>query len=86
MKVGNNGFYSYSKTISKEKIKKLIEITENNINKAFDGVLDAKFDINPKRIGKNNVGCEFCKYKDICYMKEEDIVNLEEYKDLEFLK
>lgn len=86
MKVGNNGFYSYSKTISKDEITRLIEITENNINKAFEGVLDAKFDINPKRIGKNNVGCEFCKYKDICYMKEEDIVNLDEYKNLEFLR
>lgn len=86
MKVGNNGFYAYSKTISKEEINKLIEITEKNINDAFKNILDAKFDINPKRIGKNNVGCEFCKYKDICYMKEEDIVNLEEYKNLEFLK
>ncbi len=86
MKVGNNGFYLYSKTISQSEINKLIQITESNINKAFNDILDAKFDINPKRIGKNNVGCEFCKYKDICYMKEEDIVNLEEYKDLEFLK
>lgn len=86
MKVGNNGFYAYSKTISKVEINKLIEITEKNINYAFKNILDAKFDINPKRIGKNNVGCEFCKYKDICYMKEEDIVNLEEYKDLGFLK
>ncbi len=86
MKIGNNGFYAYSKTISKDEINKLIEITEKNINDAFKNILDAKFDINPKRIGKNNVGCEFCKYKDICYMKEEDIVNLDEYKNLEFLK
>lgn len=85
MKIGNNGFYAYSKTISKKEIDKLIEITENNVNDAFKNILDAKFDINPKRIGKNNVGCEFCKYKDICYMKEDDIVNLEEYKNLEFL-
>lgn len=86
MKVGTNGFYAYSKTISKEEIDKLIKITENNINKAFEKILDCKFDINPKRIGKTLVGCEFCKYKDICYMKEEDIVNLDEYKNLEFLR
>ena len=85
MKVSDNGFYAYSKTISKEEIYKLIKITENNINKAFEEILDCNFDINPKRIGKNLVGCEFCKYKDICYMKEEDIVNLDEYKNLEFL-
>lgn len=86
MKISNNGFYSYSKTISKDEINKLINLTEKNINKAFKDILDAKFDINPKRIGKSNVGCEYCKYKDICYMKEEDIVNLDEYKNLEFLK
>lgn len=86
MKVGENGFYAYSKTISKEEIDKLIEITSNNINKAFNDILDTKFDIDPKRIGKNLVGCEFCKYKDICYMKEENIINLDEYKMLEFLK
>lgn len=85
MKVGNNGFYSYSKTISQDEIDKLIEITKKNIDNAFDNILNAKFDINPKRVGKNNVGCEFCSYKDICYMKEEDIVNLDEYKNLEFL-
>ena len=86
MKVGNNGFYAYSKTITKDQIKKLIEITEKNIDKAFNDIQDCKFDINPKRIGKNLVGCEYCKYKDICYMKEENIINLDEYKMLEFLK
>ena len=86
MKVSSNGFYYYSKIISEEEINKLIEITKNNIDNAFNNILDCKFDINPKRIGKTLIGCEFCKYKDICYMKEEDIVNLQEYKDMEFLK
>lgn len=86
LKVGNNGFYAYSKIISKEEIDKLIEITKQNIDNAFDDILDAKFDINPKKIGKINVGCEYCKFKDICFMKNEDIVELEEYKNLEFLR
>ena len=86
MKVGNNGFYAYSKTISEEEINKLIDIVKTNIDNAFKDILDTKFDINPKRIGKALIGCEFCKYKDICYMKEEDIVDKEEYKNLEFLK
>lgn len=86
LKISKNGFYSYSKVISKDEINKLVDIVEKNINEGFKNILDAKFDINPKRIGKNNVGCEFCKYKDICYVKEEDIINLEEYKNLEFLK
>lgn len=86
LKVGNNGFYAYSKIISKEEIDKLIEITKQNIDNAFDDILNAKFDINPKKIGKINVGCEYCKFKDICFMKNEDIVELEEYKNLEFLR
>lgn len=86
MKVGNNGFYAYSKILSQEKINKLIDLTKSNIDTAFKDILDCKFDINPKRIGTNLIGCEFCKYKDICYMKEENIVNLKEYKNLEFLK
>ena len=31
---------------------------------------------NRKKIVEN-ISCKFCKYKDICYMKEEDIVNIE---------
>ena len=33
----------------------------------------------------NNVGCEFCGFKDICFMKEEMIEHLKEYKNMEFL-
>ena len=58
---------------------------KNNIDDAFSNILSANFDINPKRIGKNNVGCAFCKYKDICFMKEEDVVELEEHTNLDFL-
>ncbi len=86
LKQGNNGFYSYSKIITKDQIDKLTTIVSNNIDNAFNDILDVKFDINPKRIGKELKGCEYCKYKDICYMKEEDIINLDEYKNLEFLE
>ena len=73
------------KVLSKEKINKLIEIVKDNIDNAFDNILDAKFDINPKRVGKDNIGCSFCKYSDICFMKEEDVVSLEEHNNLDFL-
>lgn len=45
-----------------------------------------KFDINPKRVGKDNIGCSFCKYSDICFMKEEDVVLLDEHNNLDFYK
>ena len=55
------------------------------IDNAFDNILNAKFDINPKRVGKDNIGCSFCKYSDICFMKEEDVVLLDEHNNLDFL-
>ena len=37
---------------------------------------DTEFDINPKEMDDKNIGCKFCKYKDICYMTSSDIVKL----------
>ena len=85
MKIGNNGFYAYSKTITNEQIQNLIKLVNNKIDDAIDNILDCNFDINPKKI-KNETTCSFCPYKEICYLKEEDIVELEEIKDLDFLK
>lgn len=85
MKISSKGFYSYAKIIEDEKIKLLIELVNEKIDSAINDILSSKFDINPKRIGAENVGCAFCKFKDLCYMKEEDIVNLKEYKDFSFL-
>ena len=85
MKITSKGFYAYAKVIEDVKIGALINLVDEKINSAIEDILSAKFDINPKRIGMENVGCAFCKYKDICYMTEEDIVNLKEYKDFSFL-
>lgn len=85
MKVGNNGFYAYSKTISKEQIDNLIKLVDTKIDESIDNIIEGNFKINPKKI-KNETTCSFCPYKEICYLKEEDIVELEEVKDLDFLK
>ena len=85
LKTTQKGFYAYSKVINNDTINKLVNIVEDKIKESSDNILNAKFDINPKKIGYDNLGCEFCKFKDICYMSEKDIVNLKEYKNLEFL-
>lgn len=86
IKVKNDGtFYQYSKVLSEETINELINIVENNLNEVMDSIKLADFTINPKKIGNENVGCEYCQFKDICYMNNDNIVELEEYKDLEFL-
>lgn len=81
----DGGFCSYSKVLNEEKFEKLQEIVEEKIEEADEKIRKADFEINPKKIGKDLIGCEFCKYKDICFKKEEDIVALKEYKKLSFL-
>ena len=86
MKTSNKGFYAYSKVLTKDQIDKIITLVDEKIDEASSNILNNKFDIEPKSINGKNISCEYCKYKDICYMKKEDIVYLKEYKNLEFLK
>lgn len=85
LKLGNNGFYAYSKILTDTQIDKLIKIVEEKIKEAAEDILKAKFDINPKQIGDKQVGCKFCKYSDICYMKNDDIKKLKEIDKKDFL-
>lgn len=83
LKTTKDGFYAYSKIISEEKINELINIVDRKIEESRDNILNCNFNINPKKIGDKLVGCEYCKYKDLCFMKEEDIIELEEKEFLE---
>ena len=86
MKTTQKGFSTYSKVLSDEKIDKLINIIDEIIDKNIKEIINAEFDINPKKIGKKNYGCEFCKYNDICFKTNNDIDNKKEYTNLEFLQ
>ena len=85
MKIGKNGFYSYSKTITNEQINNMSKKVEEKIIEAGNNILNGNFNINPKRIGDELIGCKYCKFKDLCYKTEKDIVNLEEINNLKFL-
>ena len=67
-------FYHYAKIMSNDEINNLIEKTLNKISLASNKILEADFNINPKIIDGENIGCKYCKYKDICFIKEEDKV------------
>ena len=82
MKVGNNGFYAYSKVLSDENFDYISDLVKNKIIECSNDILSGKFDINPKEINGVNRSCRFCKYKDICYMRNDDIVTLKEVKDI----
>ena len=84
MKTSSKGISS-KKILNDEKIEKLANITEDKINEAIDNILNANFKINPKKIGMDNIGCEFCNFKDICFVKDEMLEKLKEYKNMEFL-
>lgn len=74
MKTTSNGFSSYSKVLSEEENSKMIDSTDKLIDRACDDILEGKFDINPKIINGENVSCNFCEYRDICYLRESDKV------------
>lgn len=86
MRVKTDGdFYSYSKVLNNDEINKLISIVDNNINECIHNIEEGNFNINPKAIDNKNIGCNYCKFKDICFMSHKDIVNLKKYEDLSFL-
>ena len=75
-----------TKVLTDHEIEALVSLVDTKINEARDKIIEADFSINPKRIGTVNVGCNYCPFKDICYMSEKDIINLKEYKNLDFLQ
>ncbi len=85
MKLTNKGFGYYSKILTEKQINNIIKITNDKIDECINGIINAEFNINPKKINGKNIGCEFCKYKDICFMTNKDIVELEDIKNLDFL-
>ena len=86
MKVSKNGFYAYTKVFNEAMLNEILDITNKKIDEATSKIINREFYINPKKIGiKNLVGCEHCNYKDLCYMIDDNIINLKEYKKLEFL-
>ena len=79
------GFGTYAKTISDETLYNLVKYTQKHISDKTDDILNSKFDINPKVYAGKNISCEFCNFKDLCFMKEKDQKYLEKVEDLSFL-
>lgn len=86
MKLSSKGFDRYAKVLTEKQINNIIKLTDNKIKECINNIENANFEINPKMILGKNIGCEHCKYKDICFMTNRDIKELEEIKDLEFLE
>lgn len=81
----DNSFYHYSNVIDNKTIDKITDIVENKIKEGAEEILKANFSISPKKIGKNNYGCSLCKFKDICFHTNDDIVELKTISKEEIL-
>lgn len=77
MKLTSNGFSAYTKLFNDSDINKIIKIVDRLIDNVVDNIEKGNFIINPKRIDNELIGCNYCHFKDLCYRKEEDIVDLE---------
>lgn len=66
---------------SSEAINELVKDVNSIIDRTFIDIAQAKFDINPKRVGKKDYGCEYCCFKDICYKTEKDYVDINVNKE-----
>ena len=69
-------FKKSAKLLSEEEINMIISLVDKNIDEAILNIENGKFNINPKRIDDKLIGCENCNFKDLCFKKEEDIVDL----------
>lgn len=85
MKMSSKGFYSYAKVLNDKQIDAMASLIDQKIDDAIKMIKNAEFNINPKVIDNVNIGCEYCKFKDICFKKEEDLVNLKSRDYEEFL-
>ncbi len=85
MKKSSKGFYAYTKVLSADNLEAIKKMVEDKITAAYEQIKQADFVINPKNIGGELVGCDYCPFKDICYKKEDDEVWLKEQDYHDFL-
>lgn len=82
----NDKFGAYSKILTDKQVDRLINYTENEVEKCFDNLKENNYTINPKSYNKENISCKFCNFKDICFMNTNNIKYLSKVEDLDFLE
>jgi ATP-dependent helicase/DNAse subunit B len=81
----DKGFSRFTKIIDNDTMYNLIRYVKDEINNKTDKILEGDFSINPKVYNGENVSCKYCEFKDICFMKDKDIVYLDKVENLDFL-
>lgn len=79
LRVNNDGSYSsYAKVLTKDGMDKIINEVDKVIDSTIDSISNCKFTINPKNYNNTNISCAYCKYRDLCFVREDDVVYIEE--------
>lgn len=86
MKVTSKGFSRYTKLVDQDLELNLFRYTEKVIYDTLNQIIQADFSINPKRINFKDESCKYCKYRNLCYVKEDDYCTLDKVEDLSFLE
>ena len=78
MKLTKDGKYNKqsSKVLSEDEINNLYVMAKEKIDEASRNILKGLFPIKPK-VSKDVNSCQYCKFKDICFMEEKDIERIE---------
>ncbi len=78
----SNGFSKSSKVLTDKDFEYLYKLTERKISECISNIKNANFEINPKIVEKNNLSCNFCPYKSVCFVEEKDYNYLTIQKEL----
>ena len=84
MKIKNDGnFASSANVLNNVQMNEIVSKVDEQINKCINKIDSCNFNINPKILNNKNISCEYCKYKDLCYMSQKDVeeIILQEVED-----
>lgn len=68
---------SRSKVLSDSEIEDIINSIDKALEKCLKTIDNNSFDIAPKIINNKNISCEFCAFKEVCFVSPSDYVYLD---------
>ncbi len=72
---------SKSKTLNEEELKDMLKAIDEALEKSLKIIDNNDFVIAPKIINNKNISCEFCPFKEVCFVTANDYVYLEKEKE-----
>ena len=77
----DKGFGTYTKLINDDTMLEIVKYMDKHIKEKTNEILSANFEIDPKVYAGNNISCELCNFKDLCFMKNSNIKYLDKVED-----